>query len=703
MDADPSSMSSSSSTSATSTSSVMSSSSSTSPSAPERRPSQPTLSVRTSNLSGAGRLPEKAEPQDQIMLSPSAGLAPSAVIQSSPTSNSLLPRLIQLNSGQQLQQLQQLQPDVYMHTRSASFDSPLSATFYRDLTPLPSPIVSSWSTSRSPSSSSSTASSSSSSSAGPVNPALSAAAIAVSASPAAAAMARASSRTISARLISNSGVSATPVFPLVTVLPPTAARPRKPYGELDQPPDSRSLFAKPVGSTSSSSSSVSLRPSSPPTSPPESPFIQSPERGDLRSSPTKDDPTGLGISSYKANEAIVSSTSPLPSLSTTTTLTISSVSPSPTLSSVPGTIFPVQQKSVSVSGPDTSLNDPMKRELVRGRTLYDTGEVFEAYEGTLSTNLRKVRWKEERLLGKGTFSRVVLARRVDPQESSGSEQLVAVKIVELSAAGGASRERIESGLKREVEILKELSHPCLIQLVAFNLEPARALIVLPFCIGGDLFDVATSPNRAKILQAPLVQRVFGEIVSAVKYLHEHNIVHRDLKLENVLLNFSHEQLLDAVAGRRALTTLADFGLSRHIDPDNPLLTTRCGSEDYAPPEIIMGQAYDGRQTDSWALGVLLFSLMEGRFPFDGPPPNFSPDGQGTARRSSGRNRVKHRIARVEWAWYKYSSTMKYDEEAWTGAKIIVDNCLKRRESRWGIAEIAQSPWCREVLALNLIR
>jgi protein-serine/threonine kinase len=71
------------------------------------------------------------------------------------------------------------------------------------------------------------------------------------------------------------------------------------------------------------------------------------------------------------------------------------------------------------------------------------------------------------------------------------------------------------------------------------------------------------------------------------------------------------------------------------------LTTRCGSEDYAAPEILLGQPYDGRSTDAWALGVLLYALMEGRLPFD-PPPG-----------KAGRTRASHRIARCDWDWIKF--------------------------------------------------
>ncbi|KAK7202596.1 kinase-like domain-containing protein [Myxozyma melibiosi] len=393
--------------------------------------------------------------------------------------------------------------------------------------------------------------------------------------------------------------------------------------------------------------------------------------------------------------------------------------------------------------------DPLQRELTRASSVREpTLEVFEAYE---HRSLRKLRWKEVRLLGKGSFSRVVLARLILPSTSSSDDddddnddrktdrgdkskrkdkkesrleqfrgkELVAVKIVELAGAGGASRERIESSLKREVDILQDLDHPCLIHLVAFNLDQTRALIVLPFCIGGDLFDLATSPERETILQPAVVRRLFAEVVSAVLYLHTHSIVHRDIKLENVLLNVPQSSVLDAISKDRSLTTLTDFGLSRHIDPEKPMLTTRCGSEDYAPPELIMGQPYDGRQTDAWALGVLLYALIEGRFPFDGPPAQVSPVTPGS-RKSSARNRVKHRIARVEWSWIKLRRKTSEEttleaaaddkpaeeepEEIWKSAMQIVEKCLQRRESRSAVSDIASTEWVKGVLdSINLTR
>ena len=104
--------------------------------------------------------------------------------------------------------------------------------------------------------------------------------------------------------------------------------------------------------------------------------------------------------------------------------------------------------------------------------------------------------------------------------------------------------------------------------------------------------------------------------------------------------------------------LTDFGLSRFIDPASPYLETRCGSEEYAAPELIMGKRYDGRQTDSWALGVVLYALTTGFLPFiEGSEPlngRASPYRNGTSPAPKGSTKSRRnylvRIAKGEYSW-----------------------------------------------------
>ena len=173
-------------------------------------------------------------------------------------------------------------------------------------------------------------------------------------------------------------------------------------------------------------------------------------------------------------------------------------------------------------------------------------------------------------------------------------------------------------------------------------------------------------------------------------------VNTDMPPTDVLLNITPTQISHLTDPPfdypHPLITLTDLGLSRRVDfASDPLLTTRCGSEDYASPELLMGQPYDGRQTDAWALGVLLYALLEGRLPFDPLP------GSGNKMRS----RTAHRIARCEWKWLNLAGEDKsYDVEL-QGGKEIVNGLLKRVGRRVGLDVVEAETWVSEAIEVGL--
>ncbi|CCH62791.1 hypothetical protein TBLA_0I01310 [Henningerozyma blattae CBS 6284] len=319
-------------------------------------------------------------------------------------------------------------------------------------------------------------------------------------------------------------------------------------------------------------------------------------------------------------------------------------------------------------------------------------------------------WRKVKQIGVGNFSNVHLYESLD--QSYPYLNQVAVKRIKYppeitdpqfknSDLYIETLSRLENSLTRELYVLKSIQHPCIVQFYGVNnpifIESKKPLtellkrqptlspcdIILSYCSGGDLLAAASSCMGK--LNKKLIQRIFVELVLAVKYLHENAIIHRDLKLENILLRFPIESIENglmelSIYYQQNITQLTDFGLCKKLE-DQEMCTARCGSEDYVCPEILMGIPYDGYLSDTWALGVILYGLLEDRLPFD-PPPN------ANVRQ---RNRsTSHRIARFEWRWFNMV-------ESDSPAKDIVKNTLTRKSTRWSIQQIYESPYIQEML------
>ena len=173
------------------------------------------------------------------------------------------------------------------------------------------------------------------------------------------------------------------------------------------------------------------------------------------------------------------------------------------------------------------------------------GPVPLVYEAYMVRGGKLRRWRALRQLGKGTFSNVMLATSegintsdrslLEPkdEEQVDSKSLVAVKICQLGPAGGADEQKIETSIKREVEIMKSINHPSLVHLKAVNMCERETFLILNYCAGGDLFELAN--QSLDVLTPSLIRRMFSELVAAVRYLHLKYIVHRDIKLESTYL------------------------------------------------------------------------------------------------------------------------------------------------------------------------
>ncbi|KAH6798410.1 Protein kinase superfamily protein [Perilla frutescens var. frutescens] len=197
-------------------------------------------------------------------------------------------------------------------------------------------------------------------------------------------------------------------------------------------------------------------------------------------------------------------------------------------------------------------------------------------------------------IGAGSFSTVWHARH----RVHGTE----VAIKEIATA--RLNPKLQESLKSEIFILKRINHPNIIRLHDMIEEPGKIYIVLEYCKGGDL-SMYIQQRQGKVSEAT-AKHFMQQLAEGLKVLRENNLIHRDLKPQNLLLSINDDN---------STLKIADFGFARSLQPRG-LAETLCGSPLYMAPEIMQLQKYDAK-ADLWSVGAILFQLVTGRTPFTG--------------------------------------------------------------------------------------
>jgi MAP/microtubule affinity-regulating kinase len=198
----------------------------------------------------------------------------------------------------------------------------------------------------------------------------------------------------------------------------------------------------------------------------------------------------------------------------------------------------------------------------------------------------------EEKIGEGAYAIV----KSGVQRNTGRR--VAIKIYDKN---GLSDPQRKACIDREISIQKSLRHPNIVQLHEAINANNKLFLIMELVKGKSLVSYINSKVEGKLEELDAMQ-LFTQIAAGISYCHTNNIIHRDIKMANVLIDDEHN------------VKIIDFGFSVR-SADNHKLKVRCGTSSYMAPEVLMRKEYYGKAADVWSLGVLLFVMLAGRFPY----------------------------------------------------------------------------------------
>ena len=201
-------------------------------------------------------------------------------------------------------------------------------------------------------------------------------------------------------------------------------------------------------------------------------------------------------------------------------------------------------------------------------------------------------YKIEETIGEGTYGKVKLATHIKLNEK------VAIKFINkkrLTNKGDDER------IKNEIKIITKLNHPNILKAFEVFEDDINYYIVMERPIRGDLFNYICSKGRLTMDEASFI---FYQLVNGIQYLHKNNVVHRDMKPENIMLT------------KDMIVKIGDFGLSKFFKSTETRLKTNCGSPCYSAPEVLRGNRYKPKPVDIWGLGIILYCMVCGELPFE---------------------------------------------------------------------------------------
>lgn len=155
-------------------------------------------------------------------------------------------------------------------------------------------------------------------------------------------------------------------------------------------------------------------------------------------------------------------------------------------------------------------------------------------------------------------------------------------------------------IRCEVALMSAIRHKHIIRLLEVFESNQHLYMVFEYASGGDLLQLV---KRKRALTEKEAMPIFRQIVFAIAHCHCRSVLHRDIKLDNILID------------EKGNIKLCDFGISRTVENHNDPIMEQCGTPAYIAPEILYEDGYKGFKSDIWGLGVLLFAMVTGTVPF----------------------------------------------------------------------------------------
>lgn len=214
-----------------------------------------------------------------------------------------------------------------------------------------------------------------------------------------------------------------------------------------------------------------------------------------------------------------------------------------------------------------------------------------------TTGMPTAKYKILSGIGDGSFGTVYLAENLLTKQNVAMKKIEKLKENEID----------DLELKNEIDILKKLDHPNIVKIFEFYNTPTTYFIITEYCKGGELYgylNIQYSEHQLAVL--------FYQVFSGLCYLHENNIIHRDLKLENILV--SEIEKNQKSNENYFVIKIIDFGTAK-IQRKNKAEKAIVGSSYYIAPEVLKKKYNE--KCDTWSIGVILYMLIVGRAPFEG--------------------------------------------------------------------------------------